>query len=134
MGQAGTTLVAFALAVVMIVSGLGKIARPERLRSALTRTYGWPLRSAAIAARTVPLIELGCATLLIWPSARTLGLLLTSGLFVAMSTLTGAAWAAGREGDCGCWGVVQEQLGPRTVARDALLALVSVAALAARLG
>ncbi len=134
MGQAGTTLVAFALAAVLTVSGLGKIARPVRFRSALTVTYGWPPRFTVIAARVVPLSELGGATLLMWPTARTLGLLLTSGLLVAMSTLTGAAWAAGRKGDCGCWGVVQEQLGARTVARDVLLALVSVATLAIRLG
>lgn len=132
--QAATTAISLALAAVLIVSGLGKIARLERFRRALTSTYGWPTSAAAIAARLVPLVELACAGLLVWPAARTLGLLLTSGLLLTMAAMTGVAWAKGSTGDCGCWGIVQEQLGPRTVARDIFLAFLSVVALAVRLG
>ena len=130
MGQPEVTLIALVLAVVMTASGLGKIARSDRFRATLTTTYGWTAHFADVLAPAVPLIELGCAVLLVWPAARPLGLLVTSAVLIAMSALTATAWAGGRRGDCGCWGVVQEQLGVATVARDILLAVVSIAALA----
>lgn len=133
MGQLAVTFVSLVLAAVMTASGFGKIARFDRFRDALTRTYAWDPQLAEVLAPAVPLIELGCAVLLAWPTARPVGLMVTSGVLVAMSALTAAAWAGGKTGDCGCWGVVQEQLGVTTVARDMVLALVSIAALAVAL-
>ena len=129
-----TGVAALGLAAVFTASSLGKIVRGNDFRDALRRTYGFSGPPLAVASRLVPTVELGCAGLLVWPMGRTVGLALTTLLLLTFTSVAGAAWASGRQGDCGCWGFVHEQLGLRAVTQDVVLTLVSVTALALRFG
>lgn len=110
------------LAGYLAVSGIAKLARPDRFARVLIQTYGVATRPASLAAKIVPIGELGTSLLVVLPLTRTLGLLAAVGLLIVVVAVATAAWANGRTGECGCFGVLhQERLGPWTIIRGGLI-------------
>ena len=122
-----------ALAVVFAVAGLEKLRNREGTRQMLG-AFGVPARLTRVVGFTLPLAELAVTVLLL--PARTalygaVGALALLGLFSAA-----IAWnlAHGRKPECHCFGQIHsEPVGWRTLGRNAVLALVAVAALAGTL-
>ena len=111
-------------AVLLLVSGVHKLIRPERLRTAAHEFAGVPRRFAPFALGVVALAEL-LACLLLWtPSYRGVGGALAALIWGLYLALILRAIAQGRRNvDCGCtFGVAQHPLGLFQVSRNALLA------------
>jgi hypothetical protein len=126
-----STICALAAAIVFAVSGLGKLARLARFRSALHQTYGMARPLAAIAAPIVCLAEVTAAGFLVSQEVRLSGIVLGLGLAGGFLTFSATALASGRKGDCGCLGGwTNEPLGGPTVLRAASLVTVLTVALA----
>lgn len=115
-------------AAIWLVAGIAKLGDLESFR-AQVHTYDLlPGALEAPFAYSLPSVEVG------------LGLYLTLGLLVRPAAIFGCmlmvifiaamaqAWARGLRLDCGCFGsLAREGVGPGTLARDAALALPSVA-------
>jgi Methylamine utilisation protein MauE len=124
-----STGIAVSLALVLLVSGVGKLARPSRFAAALSGTYGVPSPIARPLSIGVPIYELATAVLLVPTETRIAGLLASAFFLSATLVLASAAYLAGRTGDCGCFGdVIEDRLGRSTLLRLSLLLALSCAA------
>lgn len=93
-----------AVAGVFALSGLWKIKEPLRAGLAVERFTGVELPGShmkKLAARSVGVLELLVSMLLIAPSTRTIGALLTGALLLAYSALIATSRHLIKE--CGCW-------------------------------
>ena len=117
---------AVAVAIVLLVAGVTKVAQPAQWRS---QAAG--LGVAPIIAAAVPYIELVLATLLLVQLQRPVVAWLAVVLFVAFTVLLVVRLAQGQRPACACFGSLSAApIGPGHVARNAVfIALAMVAAL-----
>jgi uncharacterized membrane protein YphA (DoxX/SURF4 family) len=84
-----------------------------------------PGGAVEVVARTMPWFELALGVLLlIGIRTRWVGTVATA-LLVSFFTMLLVLYLRGFQGDCGCFGP-GEQLGPKTLARDGVLVLLSI--------
>ncbi len=117
------------LAAVFALAAFGKLTDREGSRKSLEE-FGLPGFLAPLAALLLPLAEIACAVALIpagsahWGAAGVLALLLLFMLAIAINL------ARGHRPDCHCFGQVRsEQVGGKTLARNAVLAALALLAL-----
>ena len=118
---------AVAVAVVLLVAGVSKVAQPGQWRSQAAG-LGVP-RLIAVA---VPLVELLLGALLLVQLQRPVVAWCAVGLFVAFTVLLTVRLAQGQRPPCACFGSLSPApIGPGHIARNAVfIALAVVAALA----
>ncbi len=116
---------ALGLAAYLAVSGVAKLAAPDEFSRVLIQTYGIAALPATVLAKLLPAGELATGTLVAMPSTRPFGLLAAAALLATVASFAAIAWAGGRRGECGCFGILRhDRLGAWTVGRAfALLAL-----------
>ena len=125
--MASVTLVArLALALVFTVAGAGKLANRTATRETII-AFGVPTRVARRSAALLPVAELLAALgLLVQQSARW-GAVLAAALLAVFIAGIGQALKQGRTPECNCFGQLSEaEIGPPTLARNALLLAVSL--------
>lgn len=105
------------LAVVLAVSGLGKLLSLTKFEAILRNTYGIAAQSAILLRVAVPALELGSAVLLVPSATRPIGYILVAGFALSALVVAASALLAGRAGDCGCFG----ELSHRPLARGTIL-------------
>jgi len=114
-----------ALAAIFLWAAIAKLRDPWMIFAMeLDQMHVLPGSSVQIVARTLPWFELALGILLIaglWTRYTTS---LATGILAAFLTVMVVLYARGFQGDCGCFGP-GEQLGPKTLARDATLLLLS---------
>ncbi len=113
------------LAVIFVTAGLAKLADLRSFRQTM-RGFGVPGRAADVGATVLPFAELATAVALLpQPSARWGGVaaLILFGVFIGGIV---NALRNGRRPDCNCFGqLASSRVGPRTLARNAVLAAVA---------
>lgn len=119
-----------ALAAVLFLAAVGKALRTEEFLSALRLSHlpdGW----VAPLGVAVPVVELALAAALLLLPERALPAVLgaTILLFVAFTVWMGWVRAKHLRVRCGCFGVGGPEVGPRSIARNAGLVALAVAAL-----
>lgn len=126
MGSVGT-VAAVAVAVVLLVAGVSKLAQPAQWRS---QAAGLGVPSAV--ATVVPFVELVLGALLLVQWQRSLVAWCAVGLFVAFTALLVIRLAQGVRPPCACFGSLSSKpIGLGHVARNAFfIALAVLAALA----
>jgi len=115
-----------ALAVVFLWAAYSKLRNPWMIFAMeIDAMHVVPGASVEMLARILPWFELLVGALLvigIWTRyVASVATVLLAGFFVTLVLL----YIKGFQGDCGCFGP-GEQLGPKTLARDAVLVLLSV--------
>jgi hypothetical protein len=123
-----------AVASVLVVAGIAKLALPRQFEETLT-TFGLlPSGVNRVLVRLLPVVEVlvGVAVAINWPSLWC-GLA-ASVLFVVLGTAVGVRLLIRTTADpvkCGCFGGSGQALSWRLVLRDLALAVLAVAAVAA---
>lgn len=131
----GMTVAALAvrclLAAVLAVAGASKLLSPAATASA-ARQFGLGRRLAVVAAVAVPVLELIAAAALLSRTHATVGAALAVALLTAFTAVTANAVRRGRPVDCQCFGsLTRSPVTARTVARNAVLLTLGIAALTA---
>jgi Methylamine utilisation protein MauE len=122
------------LAMLLLMSGLHKLARRDRSQSVVREFASVPRALAPFAVLAVAAAELLAGALLLMPAHRAVGGVLAASIWAAYLGLMMRAIAQGRRDvDCGCsFGISHRPLGAFQVARNAVLvgmgALVSAGA------
>lgn len=126
MGAIGT-VAAVAVAAVLLVAGVSKLAQPAQWRS---QASGLGVR--AVVAAAVPFVELTLGALLLVQWQRAVVAWGAVALFVAFTALLVLRLAQGLRPPCACFGSLSSKpIGPGHVVRNAaFIALAMVAALA----
>jgi hypothetical protein len=122
------SLIAVAVAAVLLVAATEKLLDLGHWRAALTR-YPFRLLRHPMITYGVPVIEasIAAALALRWQPAAGLS---AAALFVAFALLLQAAYQKGARHECGCWGRrVSSRVGPGAVARALVLAAASMTTL-----
>jgi peroxiredoxin len=127
MSAEATLLVArIALALVFAVAAAAKLLDREATRASLTG-FGVSERLAAPAAVALPVAELSTAVLLLVTSTAPWGAVAAVALLLVFALGIARAMARGAELDCNCFGQLRARpVGPRTLARNGVLAAVAV--------
>jgi len=121
------------LAVVFAVAALSKLADREGTRRTIV-AFGAAEPAAAALALVVPIAELAVAVLLLPATTALAGAVGAVGLLVLFSAAIAWNLAQGREPECHCFGQLHSApAGPRTLARNGVLAAVAALVLAATL-
>jgi len=119
------------LSAVFALAGVAKLRDHSGTRYTLEE-FGMAPRAAAPAALLLPLAELSVAGLLLFDAtapAGAIGALVLLGGFIAAIAVN---LARGRRPDCNCFGQLHSKpVGPATLARNGILALLAVIVLAA---
>jgi uncharacterized membrane protein YphA (DoxX/SURF4 family) len=125
MRRALLILARLALAGVFLWAAIAKLRDPWMLFAMqLDTMHVLPEAGVTLVARTLPWFELLLGVLLVAGlRMRVVGSVATA-LLVAFFSVMVILYLRGFQGDCGCFGP-GEQLGPKTLARDAALVLVS---------
>jgi thiol-disulfide isomerase/thioredoxin/uncharacterized membrane protein YphA (DoxX/SURF4 family) len=114
------------LGLVFAVAGFAKLADRPGSEQAL-RGFGVPDAIARPASIALPLAELAAAGLLLFASTAVAGAWLAAGLLAAFIAGIGRSMARGEAPDCHCFGQIHSApAGPRTLARNAVLAAVAL--------
>jgi hypothetical protein len=126
----------FALGALFGVAGVGKLRAGRAAGEDALERFGVPAVVRAPLALALPVTELAVAALVLAPATAPAGAAAAAVLLWAFTAAMVRALARGERPDCHCFGDVQAQaIGPRTVARNVVLALAATAiALAAALG
>jgi peroxiredoxin len=120
-----------ALGAVFALAAAGKLRAPGLTRDTL-EDFGLPRRAAGPGAWVLPLAELATAGLLLFDATAVVGAIAALALLAAFSAAIAVNLARGRRPDCNCFGQVgSAPIGPATLARNAVLALLAVVVLAA---
>jgi hypothetical protein len=104
---AGTArlVVAIGTATLLVIGGLAKLGSRERFRLVLADYGAIPRGLSATLARTIPLIELAVATILVVPPMRTVGLISAAAFLTATAAVVAISLSMGRiPSVCGCLG------------------------------
>lgn len=118
---------AVVVAVVLLVAGVGKVARPAEWRS---QAAGMDV--AAPVATVVPFVELVLGALLLVQVQRHVVAWAAVGLFAVFTGLIALRLAQGRRPPCACFGSLSVRpIGPGHLARNAVF--IACAVLAATL-
>ena len=115
---------AIVVAVVLLVAGVSKLAKPDEWR-AQSAGLGVPWWSA----RPVPFVEIGLGALLLVQVQRPVVAWCAAALFVAFTCLLGLRLAQGRRPPCACFGSLSSKpIGPAHLARNAVFIVLAVLA------
>jgi uncharacterized membrane protein YphA (DoxX/SURF4 family) len=120
-----TDLAAYLLAAVLVVAAITKIRRPDDVAADFAELgLAWP----NVLARVVPVLELGCAVLLV--VAPGWGGIASFALLAAFTAVLVNVVRTGRVVACRCFGALSDEpVSRRTLLRNAaLLALALIAA------
>jgi uncharacterized membrane protein YphA (DoxX/SURF4 family) len=118
-------LARMALAGVFLWAAIAKLRDPWMLFAMqLDTMHVLPEAAVTFVARTLPWFELLLGILLVAGIKMRVVGSLASALLVAFFSVMLILYLRGFQGDCGCFGP-GEQLGPKTLARDGALVLVS---------
>ncbi len=129
------TIVALLIACALTLSATGKLLGLQAFRRVLQVTYGLNDRAALGLTVLIPTTEIVSIACLLAPPARSVGFVSSALLFLGSAVASSMAVAAGRVGDCGCFGKLRtESLGSATVVRALGLFAASVFGLALALG
>jgi hypothetical protein len=113
------------LAVVLLISGAAKLADRELSRRSIV-SFGVPERGAAAFAWTLSAVELTIATALLFEPSRTAAAVAALALLALASAAVAVNLLRGRNPVCHCFGrLSRDPVGPSTLARNALLALIA---------
>jgi uncharacterized membrane protein YphA (DoxX/SURF4 family) len=114
------------LAAVFLWAGIAKLREPWMLFAMqLDAMHIFPDASITFFARTVPWLEVVLGVLLIVGIQIRYVASAATALLVVFFTVVTILYMRGFQGDCGCFGP-GEQLGPKTLARDAALVLLAM--------
>ncbi|MDQ3916737.1 MAG: hypothetical protein M3323_15625 [Actinomycetota bacterium] len=128
MGFTGDVL-ATAIAAVLAVAGLSKLARASETKTAWSRHGILPPRMVAAAASLTGPVEVAVAAGLIVPETRSPAAFSAVALFVVYTTYLGVALSRGVEGGCGCFGAdLTQNVNVGHVIRAAILGAMAVVA------
>jgi hypothetical protein len=123
------------LASLFAAAGLSKLWHPAAFRAAIAAYALLPPSVVAPAAILLAVAEIVAAVLLLWPAGAIVGVALLWTLLLLFSAAIGINLRRGRTDiDCGCWmfgaqqEVSQRSIGPATLARNAVLALIVLVA------
>ena len=117
-------IAAVAVAAVLLLAGVTKVARPTAWRA---EAEGMGVRGLVVAA--VPWVELGLGALLVAQVQRHVLGWLAAGLFVAFTVLIAVRLGQGRRPPCACFGALSAKpLGPGHLVRNAVFVGLAVAA------
>ena len=112
------------VAVVLLVAGVSKVARPTEWRSQ-SQGLGVPW----VLARVVPFVEIVLGALLLVQVQRPLVAWCAAVLFAAFTGLLGLRLAQGRRPPCACFGSLSAKpIGPGHMLRNALFILLALLA------
>lgn len=118
------------LATVLAVAGAAKLADRPGGRAAVSG-FGVPAPLAGPIAAALPLVELAAAVLLIPSLSARAGAALALLLLLAFSAAIARSIARGEAPECHCFGALHsEPAGPRTLARNLVLAAAAAVVLA----
>jgi uncharacterized membrane protein YphA (DoxX/SURF4 family) len=113
------------LAAVFAVAALGKLARPAATAESLAE-FGVPPRLRRPGALALPAVELAVAFFLVLGPTARWGAAAALALLLVFSAAVGRSLRRGERPDCNCFGAVgSSPVGPRTLLRNATLALVA---------
>jgi thiol-disulfide isomerase/thioredoxin len=122
---------ALVLSAVFAVAGLAKLFDRTGARSA-AQSFGIPERLSGAVGVALPLAELMVAGLLVSTSTRWWGGVAALGLLLLFCGAIGVALARGDRPDCHCFGQLHsEPIGPGTLVRNGVLAVLALALVAA---
>ncbi len=115
-----------ALAAIFLWAGIAKLREPWMLFAMqLDSMHIFPDASITFFARTMPWIEVMLGLLLIAGIQMRYVASAATALLAVFFTVVTILYLRGFQGDCGCFGP-GEQLGPKTLVRDAMLVLLAI--------
>ena len=115
-----------ALAAIFLWAGIAKLREPWMLFAMqLDAMHIFPDASITFFARTMPWFEVVLGVLLVVGIQMRYVASAATALLVVFFTVVTILYMRGFQGDCGCFGP-GEQLGPKTLARDAALVLLAM--------
>jgi uncharacterized membrane protein YphA (DoxX/SURF4 family) len=115
-----------ALAAIFLWAGIAKLREPWMLFAMqLDSMHVFPDASITFFARTMPWIEVVLGVLLIAGIQMRYVASAATALLVVFFAVVTILYLRGFQGDCGCFGP-GEQLGPKTLVRDAALVLLAM--------
>jgi putative oxidoreductase len=115
-----------ALAVVFLWAAIAKLRDPWMILAMdLDNMHIMPARMVEYVARTLPWFELILGLALVIGIKLRYVATVSSALLVVFFSVLVILYLRGFQGDCGCFGP-GEQLGPKTLARDFVLVLLSM--------
>lgn len=118
------------VALVFVAAGIGKLFGWTGVRASL-RDFGLPERLLGPVAYALPLIELGCAGLLVVRSTARIGAAAAGVLLLAFTAAVVRVLARGEQPECNCFGALRSTpVSWRTVARNAVLLVAATLLLA----
>ncbi len=125
------SLLSIGLAVVFATAAIMKIRGRRSARQAV-RDFGVPVALAGPVAIALPVAELATAAALVWPATAAWGARAAFALLAVFSAGIAINLARGNRPDCNCFGqAAPGPIGWRTLARNAVLAGLSLAVLVA---
>lgn len=112
------------VAVVLLVAGVSKLARPAQWRSQADGLGVLP-----VLAAVVPFVELAIGALLLVQLQRHVVAWFAVALFVAFTALLGLRLAQGKRPPCACFGSLSSKpIGPGHLARNAAFIVIALLA------
>ncbi len=115
------------LAGLWLWAAVPKIANPGAFYDAILGFRLIPEPVAVAAALYLPWLEFAIALGLLWPRLRRGSLVLTAGLMIVFGCALAAAWSAGLDLSCGCFGASGEKtVLPLAILRNLCLLVLSL--------
>jgi len=119
-----------ALSAIFLVASYGKLRDLPGSRQTI-QNFGLPGGPARVAGVALPVVELVVAVLLIFPPTARAGAIVALLLLLAFIAGIANVMRQGLAPDCHCFGAVHsEPAGPKTLARNALFAVMAVVVIA----
>jgi len=117
------------VALILLIGAIDKLRDRELFEAIIDNYRLLPTGVVSGFARILPLAEFAAAALLLWPAARLLGAVLSTGLLALFSTAIAVNLLRGRRDvDCGCGGASGRQpLSWWLILRNAVLVLMTLA-------
>lgn len=124
------TIIQVALGAVLLLAAIGKLLNAEHFQDVL-RLSRLPEASVVPGAVLAPVVEFGLAVGLVLstPPGLTFALSATAGLLAVFTAWMLFVYAKGLRIQCGCFGAGGSEVGPRTIARNAMFMALAVAGL-----
>ncbi len=125
------SLAPLTLAAVLVLSGVAKLGDPQATASMIRLLRLPSFLGAAVVPRSLPLVELLTAALLVtpWRWTYAVGAVLALGLFTVFLVVVARAMTFDPRPTCGCFGRVGDhRINARTVCRNVLLLVLALVA------
>jgi hypothetical protein len=115
----------YIIALVLVVSGIGKVIDPGPMIEILGQTPHFPDWMVIPVVSVLPVVEIALAIALVIRYRENVNLLLCLGLFAGFLTFSIYATLYGLSSDCGCFGALFEsRIGWKMVLRNFLFVLM----------